>query len=195
MKELLQFITEGGDVVRFHTRSGIRPNTDAHHSHGVAMIASILAGVDEQQRTKASAFLLMACLAHDLGEQKVGDVSAPAKRSIDGLAARLNQLENAELRRYGLDYEQYLTPQELIILKLADCFDGMLYCCREASLGNRNVRLIWGRYCAYAETFSSDIEVTLTIGLIASNMYEAIKEIYKEATGATGPSFDVFAVR
>lgn len=193
MKELLQFISEGGSVVRYHTRTGIKPDTDAHHSHGVAMLCSIIAGTGDDGKTLASVNLIMAALTHDLAEQKVGDVSAPAKRSMAGVSELLDKYETAELQRYNLDYAQHLTPTERLTLKMADCFDGMMYCCREAALGNRNVRLIWGRFCAYAETLTSDVETGMTVGLRASVVYEAIKEIYKETTSASGPTFNVFA--
>lgn len=194
VKELLQFISEGGSVVRFHTRPGIRPDTDAAHSHGVAMLCSILTGNDERGCTRASLTLIMSALTHDLAEQKPGDVSAPAKRLL-GMGDSLAKVEHEALRFYGLDYERFLNPTELSILKLADSFDGMMYCCREAALGNRNVRLIWGRYCSYIEIILAPetMDMDLQIRLRASNVYEGIKQIYQEATSASGPAFDVFA--
>jgi 5'-deoxynucleotidase YfbR-like HD superfamily hydrolase len=182
---------EGGSVVRYHTRVGIKPDTDAHHSHGVAMLCSILAGRTDDGRTQASSELLMAALTHDLAEQKVGDVSAPAKRAL-GMAAMLAVFEKETLSNYQLDYEQYLTEEEALILKFADCFDGMLYCCRELALGNRNVLLIWRRYCTYAVQITSD-QTYFPLALRASTMFESIKEIYHEVTSTGGPDFDVFA--
>lgn len=140
----------------------------------------------------ASANLIMAALSHDLGEQRASDVSAPAKRLL-GISEQLHAVETAALAAYELDYEQYLTEKELVILKLADCFDGMLYCCRELALGNRNVLLIWRRYCEYAETLTAN-DVDMTTALRASNMYESIKQIYHEVRSENGPSFDIFNV-
>lgn len=191
MKELLQFIYEGGSVVRYHARPGLRVDTDASHSFGVAHWCSILTGSDEQGRTNASSMLLMAALTHDLAEQAASDISAPAKRMM-GLSELFHDWEQKTLRSYNLDYEQWLVPEELLILKLADCFDGLLYCCRELALGNKNVMLIWKRFCSYIETLTVNTEVPLDVALRASNMYEAIKEIYHEATGIQGPEFNVF---
>ena len=90
MKEKLQFIMEGGSVLRYHTRPGIRTDTDAHHMHGVAVLCSLLAGTDAQGRSGASASLLLAALTHDLAEQAASDMSAPSKRALglrDMLAA------------------------------------------------------------------------------------------------------------
>lgn len=191
MKDRLQFIMEGGSVVRYHTRPGIKPDTDAHHSHGVAMLCSILAGADEQGRTQASTMLLMAALTHDLGEQYASDVSAPAKRVL-GLGEHLQKVEDAQLERYNFFYSPWLTEEEKMILKLADCFDGMLYCCRELALGNKNVMLVWRRY----NTYTAQLECTsdlFELGLRASCMLEAIKEIYQEVTSVHGPDFDIFA--
>ena len=186
MKELLQFISEGGAVARYHTRPGIKPDTDAAHSHGVAMLCSLLAGETSQGHTKASSSLLMAALTHDLAEQFVGDVSAPAKRRL-GLAQQLHSIEGDQLHIYGLDYEQHLTQEELRVLSLADCMDGLLYCCRELALGNRNMMLVWHKYCTYVEAALPELDGR------AREMYNAIKEMKKEAVSEEGPSFDVYA--
>lgn len=190
MKELLQFIMEGGSVVRYHTRPGIKPDTNAHHSHGVAMLCSILAGYEFGQ-TKASVALLMAALTHDLAEQKFCDVSAPAKRLL-GIGEILGREERGLLESYGLDYEGALTDGERVVLHLADCFDGMLACCREIALGNRNAMLIWRRYCEYILQVTTADALSIDVSLRASNMFEAIKEIYSETRSNEGPNFDVF---
>ncbi len=194
MKDKLQFIMEGGSVTRYHTRPGLKPDTNAHHSHGVLMLASLLAGLDEVGVTKASVVLLMACATHDLAEQYTSDVSAPAKRAL-GVQTALHTTEQCVLREYGLEYEHLLSEDEKIVLSLADCFDGMLYCCRELALGNRSVLLIWRRYCTYAESITQQCipQSDLTLALRASAIYDGIKEIYKEVISASGPNFDVFA--
>lgn len=189
MKEVLQFISEGGAVERFHSRPGIKPNTDAQHSHGVALLCSLLVPTDEQGRPTVSAALLLAALTHDLAEQLASDVSAPAKRLL-GIRQQLHDLEQSELCKYGLDYEKYLTAEEAVILSLADCFDGLLYCCRELALGNRNVLLIWRKFCSYVDVLTGD--VSLDTALLANQMYESIKLIYQEVRNEAGPSFDVF---
>lgn len=190
MKEQLQFLMEGGSVVRYHARPGIKPDTDAHHSHGVAVLCSLLAPPDEEGRTTASAMLLMAALTHDLGEQAASDMSAPAKRAL-GISEQLHDFEAGILTQYGFYYAQYLDATERAVLKLADCFDGMLYCCRELALGNRSVLLIWRRWCTYVEALA--VDVPLDVALRASLMYEAIKDIYREVTSVSGPEFDVFS--
>jgi 5'-deoxynucleotidase YfbR-like HD superfamily hydrolase len=191
MKELLQFIMEGGSVVRYHTRPGIKPDTDAHHSHGVAMLCSILAGERSDGGTRARAELLMAALTHDLAEQLASDVNANTKRVL-GVAAELGALEDGELQRRGLSYFWLLSEEERAILHLADLFDRMLYCCRELALGNKNMLLIWRNTCRDVARACAGTD-HLELSLRACTVYEAIKEIYHETIGPSGPSFDVFA--
>jgi 5'-deoxynucleotidase YfbR-like HD superfamily hydrolase len=191
-KDRLQFIMEGGSVVRYHTRPGIKPDTDAHHSHGVAMMCSLLAGEDADGATKASAYLLMAALTHDLAEQAASDVSAPTKRRVPGLQKQLHDYEAEILEHYGFNYEDTLTGVEKTTLSLADSFDGMLYCCRELALGNRSVLLVWRRWCKYVEGLSTTEEMPLETALRAADIFESIKEIYHETTSQEGPNFDIF---
>lgn len=136
----LTFIFDGGAVGRFHTAQVIKPNTVAEHSFGVAWFCYILSD------KKPSVNLLMAALAHDLAEQEVGDVPAPAKRAL-GLKTEFAELENHILQDHDLYFE--LNDKELHILKLADCFDGVMYCIREMSLGNHRAAVIARRYFSY----------------------------------------------
>lgn len=192
LKQKLQFISEGGRVVRYHSRPGIKPDTDAHHSHGVAMMCAILAGEGPTGHTAASSTLLMAALSHDLAEQTASDVSAPTKKLLD-IRDQLHELESGVLRSYDLDYERWLTAEEEVILKLADTFDGALYSLSEIALGNRNMLLVWRRWCTYIENIGTKTEINPDVAIRAANVYEAMQEIYKETVSAQGPSFDCFA--
>jgi 5'-deoxynucleotidase YfbR-like HD superfamily hydrolase len=192
MKQLLQFIGEGGSVERYHTRPGIKPDTDGRHSHGVAMLCSILAGRDEDGTTKASATLLMAALTHDLAEQWASDVSAGSKRAVPGLAMLLDRQERLKLADWGLDYQSLLSAEEALILRLADQFDCLAYCCRESALGNRNATLIWRRTCVAVEGMTTELADAADVAVRASGVYEALKEIYHETLSPGGPDFDVF---
>lgn len=139
----LRFIQNGGSVRRFHTVRTIEPNTVAEHSFGVAWLVWVL--TDGQARSR----LLMACLAHDLAEQEVGDVPAPAKRAL-GIGVDINELEERILATNGLNYT--LTTEEQRTLKLADCLDGMLYCTQERKQGNKFVDDVFDRYRSYVES-------------------------------------------
>lgn len=190
MKSLLQFVSEGGSVVRYHTRLGLRLDTNASHSFGVAMLCSLLVPQTEEGRTTASASLLMAALTHDLAEQAASDMSAPSKRAL-GIRELLSNYEQTFLNRYNLEYTKYLTEEELVVLALADQLDGLLFCCRELALGNRNALLVWRRQCTYIETITA-VDCPIDVALRASQIYEAIKEIYHEVLSVEGPNFDVF---
>lgn len=193
LKQRLQFISDGGAVVRNHTRMGIKPNTDAHHSHGVAMLCSILAGESPLTgHTEASSTLLMAACTHDLAEQATSDVSTPAKH-IMGISDVVSKTERGYLSRYGVEYESSLTTDEALILSLADQFDYMLYLSREVALGNRNAMLPWRKKLAYLDKHVFDaLDPQPAVILRAYNVYSAIKAIFEENTSHDGPSFDVY---
>jgi hypothetical protein len=77
-------------------------------------------------------------------------------------------------------------------LRLADQFDCLLWCARELALGNRNAMLVWRRTCASIEYMTTELHDYLDIALRAANIYEALKDVYHEVTGPTGPNFDVY---
>ena len=190
-KDQLQFLIEGSVVERYHTRPGIKPQTNGHHQHEVAMLASLLVPSDSDGRSIIRAELLLACLTHDGAEQASSDISTPSKMAL-GIQQELHDFEQDKLRKYGMDYEQYLTDTEYVVLQLADKLSLLLYCCRELALGNRGVLLIWRRSCTAIESLPGSAALPLEIALRASNVYEAIKEIYHEVRSENGPDFDVF---
>lgn len=138
LKDRIQFAYEGGLTERFHTRPGLRRNTNAQHQHGVAMLCFWLA------EEKPSAALLMAALTHDLAEQVTGDVPAPTKWRIG--SELLDQLEDDAralyLGRFTLDEDEQRK------LRLADALDGLLYCSTELQLGNRRHAVTGRRWVA-----------------------------------------------
>lgn len=134
---------------RFHTMRTITENTVAEHGWGVACL------VWELTRGQCSATLLAAALHHDLGEHIVGDVPAPAKREL-GIGERLNALEDRILRHQGCVNTADLTALEARTLKLADCYDGMLFCVRERGLGNRTLNDVFTKYHSYVSALNPE---------------------------------------
>jgi 5'-deoxynucleotidase YfbR-like HD superfamily hydrolase len=183
LKELLQFIVDGGNIVRYHTAPGLKPNTNAHHSHGVAMLCIILWS-DSGRLPRAE--LLAAALTHDLAEQVASDVSAPAKRLL-GIRKQLHDLEQDVLKEYKLDYEKYLSQEEQRILSLADTLDGLLYTCEEIARGNKKYNVLWGRWQGYVSELTPDLSPH------ELNVINAIFQIHEEAISAQGPTFNCFA--
>ena len=173
---LLSFISEGAAVERFHSRPMLKPITNGHHSHGVAMLCHVLT------EGGASAELLMAALTHDLAEQAASDVSAPAKRAL-GIRESLSQFENDVLGQFGLRFEQELTPAEKHVLSIADQMEGMLSCCRERALGNKFVGLMFSKWVKWvSEENLNEWE---------REVAESILVLWQKAASG-GPDFDVF---
>lgn len=138
----LRYIMGGGEVERFHSCRTLQRETVAEHQYGVAMLCWLLRdGVPPRD-------LLMAALTHDLAEQDVGDVPAPTKRRL-GVDNALSKMEDDFLEAYGLSIP--LLPENARTLKIADIFDGMLFCVRERQLGNTLVTPIFQRYNSYLE--------------------------------------------
>lgn len=145
MKHTLDFIQAGADVKRFHTKLTLQSETVGHHSHGVAMVCLLI-------NPHASARLLTAALIHDLAEHVTGDIPSPAKRRY-GIGEQVNALEFQLLAEAGLPLST-LTEEEKRTLKIADIFQGMLFCAREISLGNREMREVFKNYVSYAEAMN-----------------------------------------
>ena len=176
IKDRIQFVHEGGAVVRFHQHIGHVLDTDARHSHGVAMLCYFLTD------GAPSVNLLMAALTHDLAEQVVGDIPYTAKRNIPGLKATCAAMEQEVLSKYGLAFT--LTEAEQRTLRLADALDGMLYCCHEAALGNHTaLRRVYTKWLeglrAGASTYS-DVERSIV---------RAVERIWDESNDPQGPQY------
>ena len=141
MRDKISFMIAGSEVTRYHTVRTLQIETVGHHSHGVAMFCTLIT-------KEPSANLLKAALFHDLAEHQLGDIPSPAKKKY-GIGEQVNELENALLDSHQLSVE--LTKEEARILKLADIFQGMMFCLRELELGNGKMREIFERYRSYAE--------------------------------------------
>lgn len=141
MRKRIDFFVSGAETLRYHTVRTIQAETVGHHSHGVAMYAILLG---------ASNDVVRAALYHDLAEHVLGDIPAPAKRQY-GIGAVVNELEGRLLEDHDFGVE--LDAAGKRALKLADIFQGMTFCIRERELGNRNMGVVFHRYCGYAEQY------------------------------------------
>lgn len=148
----LDFILNGGETRRYHTWPVLRQQTVAEHSHHVAMLVSVL--VPTSWTAAERYWLIMAALTHDLAEWKLGDLPAPAKRSLPNypdatFRETWGALEMDLLREQSLNYEEALDEEGKRILKLADAADGCLYCIRERAMGNKLIRPVWDNFWEY----------------------------------------------
>lgn len=160
MKNILEFITLGAEVRRYHTLTTLQTETVGHHSHGVALLCWVL-------DPDAHARLLMAALTHDLAEQLTGDIPSPAKRDLN-IGADLEDLERDVMRTAGFP-QPVLGPSELRTLKLADLAQGALTCVRELQLGNSRMRIVLDRYISYAEK--------MNLQGVEAELFNTIKEM------------------
>jgi 5'-deoxynucleotidase YfbR-like HD superfamily hydrolase len=142
MKQTLDFIINGADVKRYHTVKTHTQETVGHHSHGVATLCLLF---DPNPSTS----LLKAALLHDLTEQFTGDIPSPAKREL-GIANDIGVLEKRLMQNAGISMPT-LSNHERRTLKLADIAHGALFCLKEMSMGNVDIRKVYDRYISYAE--------------------------------------------
>ena len=163
MKDTIQFIATGAEVIRYHTVFTFNNETVGHHSHGVAMMVLMM-------KPDASASLLKAALYHDLAEQVVGDIPSPTKRQ-SGLGKHLDKLELAIIEDAGIENPK-LTDEEARVLKLADIAQGALFCAREIQLGNKRLIPVFTRYIIYAS--EKNLEGR------EAHLFNAIREIANE---------------
>ncbi len=176
--ERLCFAYEGGLVRRFHTRPGIEPCTDAHHSHGVAMLCYFLSdGLPSQN-------LLLEALTHDLGEHFAGDIPAPTKWVLG--AARFAAIEEEVRGRYELSFP--LTVVERRTLAIADAMEGVLWCAKEVSMGNVRARRPGEKWIErvrkrYAITFTDS----------ERSVYNAVAQIWRECNEEGSTRYDIYA--
>ena len=179
VRQQIQFIIEGAAVERFHCRTGIKPNTDGHHSHGVAMLCYLMCPDGLRLGT-----LLMAALTHDLAEQVASDISAPSKLAL-GIGKQLHEFEQSILARYDLHFYDVLSTEEQNVLAWADAFDGMLYCILEIGHGNKRMLFPYLKWVTWMDSAQSTFTPT------ATEIYAAIKSLFEEYS--EGSTYDCFA--
>lgn len=158
----LEFLRAGGEVMRMHTIRMHRRENVAEHSFGVAWLCWIICDGNP------TASMLMAAMAHDLPEQKFGDIPSPTKRILGDI---LDDAEQQLMERHNLIFE--ITKDEERVLKTADILDGLLTCLRERQLGNKAVDPMYRNYCSYFQGMDR-------VSPVAFEIFEYITEKYNE---------------
>lgn len=115
-------------VKRFHVMRTTRNQTVGEHSHGVAVLVTLV-------EPNCSAALLKAALTHDFHERATGDMPTTAKWMFPALEDAMEKAEALWNKAHGLEYA--LSEKEQLILRFCDYMDLLLFCTEELELGNR----------------------------------------------------------
>lgn len=185
--EHLDFIINGAETKRYHTWPTLREQTVGAHSFSVAMLCALMAQeADPEQGEGLTVPLLMAALTHDLPEHKLGDLPAPAKRSMPPLAdgrsfrEHWGEMEDALLQEVGLDWEHLLGPKQRRWLKLADAMDGALYCIRERAMGNSLIGTVFNNFRSYVQQLLHEPEAEEQM---VNDIVQYIDDMWEQANG------------
>lgn len=162
----IEFAMRGGAVARYHTIPTIRQQNVAEHSFGVAWLCWHLSN------GSPSAALLMAALIHDVAEHTTGDLPAPAKRRM-GIREQFAEAEDEALLEAGIT-QPVLSPEEQVVLKLADVADLLLFCITEISMGNRSMCVVYERGVSYIRELIDVMDET------AHELFMIIQEMRNE---------------
>lgn len=172
LDQTLDLIMQGSSVKRFHSVETIKDNPTSSHQWGVAMLVYLMSdGMQAGRRLN----LVMAAITHDIAEKVFGDIPAPTKRRL-GMREVIGDLEDSYLEANGLKFD--LDFEQESILKLADIFDGMLFCVREHALGNMFIVNTYDVFKSYAE---NEIVMTGEQKIILQH----IENLWEETYGRT----------
>lgn len=132
-----------GRVTRYHAQTLLRPENVAEHTFGLVNLLMIL--TERQLRPE----LIMAAMAHDMGEYVSGDIPSPVKRSMtDESRMAIAAMEDTAMGMiHGSGWE--LSDWEYLLLKTADNLDGLLKCIEEKRMGNYTIEECGKNYAAY----------------------------------------------
>ncbi len=163
MMDRILYAYQGAAVQRYHTWRTIKPQDVGQHTYGVIFFLTQLYpnGVPNG--------VLLEAIAHDLPEQKYGDIPAPAKRALNGSAYRLQELEDELNSAQGMGSP--LSQGDKRLLKMADVLDGMMYCVQEKILGNLNMGIVYHRFHSYVQELEPK-GVELLVILAVESLWE-----------------------
>jgi 5'-deoxynucleotidase YfbR-like HD superfamily hydrolase len=94
--------------------------------------------------------LLMAALAHDMGEYKMGDIPSPVKRAMNTEAREcFGRNEDLAMMDIHPCMPMELSEWEHKLLKTCDNLDGLLKCIEEKRMGNYTIEVCGENYAEY----------------------------------------------
>ena len=125
----------------------MKEETVGHHSHGVALLISIMFPESHYN-------IIYAALLHDLAEQVTGDIPSPQSRKLKedpSFKSKYEKIEDEILEKNSLPLPK-LNETEKLTLKFADIMHGALTCIQEMRLGNntQQIKHVYNTYIDYA---------------------------------------------
>ena len=167
----IRFMRAGLGTRRYHQRYTAEIDTVGKHSAGVAGFILLM-----YQPGLPPAELLAAAICHDLPEAVTGDIPSPAKRAwSDDAKASLEQLEWHLLDKHGFNYP--LTEGWKRQLKMADIFDGTMFCIEELNRGNREIQTVGDTYLSYLHQQEWNTEREQLIARSLTTMWEELRYV------------------
>ena len=157
-------LRQAAGVVRYHTEPMMPKQTIAHHSYNMAMMALRLWPEDHR--------LVEACLKHDTGEVRTGDIPAPAKWQWPQLKMALADAEFDAEKSLGT--YMTLTKLQSTRLRFLDIFELAWFCAEQYAMGNTYAREIYKRILpAILDIFIHNPQEFPSLGE-AHRLYEAL---------------------
>lgn len=137
----------GGNVQRMHTEPTLQPYNNAIHTFNAIIIAKEICYSMAMEDTYITDYLLV----HDLPEEWLGDMPAPAKKDCT-MNKCMTALEgtwySAHLPQH-YDLDGMLTDADMALIKCADYLELCNFCLTEMEMGNRAIRHVYENSSRY----------------------------------------------
>lgn len=145
-----EWLRAGGYTRRYHGWRTLKDDPVGQHSYNVANLVLLI-------RPDCSKELVVAAVRHDAAEHRTGDMPSDTKRAIPGAKAMMDAAEDMAWAEAGMaDPCKSLSAEEYRILKLADYFDGMMFCIQEREMGSTMMDVVFNRYMSYMTSSLED---------------------------------------
>lgn len=144
-------LRRGNVVTRYHTETTLKEETVGHHSANTAATLMYMWGPKDLPPAEVLAW----AITHDVGEQHVGDVPAPAKWASKNLGTLLNDLEASWANKHGVYHR--VIPELLPCCRFANIIDCMFKGVEEINLGNLTMISLAQR--AYNAAYAASKEI------------------------------------
>tara|TARA_R110000822_G_scaffold84867_2_gene199009 strand:+ start:3526 stop:4041 length:516 start_codon:yes stop_codon:yes gene_type:complete len=166
--EQIRAILNSGDVVRFHSCTGVDKQKNSEHQWGCALIVQFI-------YPECSKDLLLAALTHDAAECHTGDIPFSIKKDNTELSGLLRGIEIEWEKQHGIHF--VLNVDEHVVLKIADTLEGMIFCISQVRNGNLNAEIPFYKWCQF---FEDNLLRNVVCSAEAIQLFNSIVEEMKE---------------